>query len=126
MRPFDSFLTSSAISLPRMFIGWVTGKLFAYLYTNSAALARFGKSGKAATAAVAATPPMNSLRVSFPISIPPVSVVYPSQRQASTSAEHYTVSADFGQALCCRILQQFVTRAPMNFISSTFYYRLFL
>src|SRR6218665_632460 len=53
-RPLLSARTAAAISLARRFIGWVAGRLFAYLYVNSGfwAKARSMTPGRAATAAV--------------------------------------------------------------------------
>src|SRR6218665_2237759 len=53
-RPLLSARTAAAISLARRFIGWGTGRLFAYLYVNSAfwAKARSMTPGSATTAAV--------------------------------------------------------------------------
>src|SRR6218665_416370 len=53
-RPLLSARTAAAISLARRFIGWVAGRLFAYLYVNSAfwAKARSVTPASATTAAV--------------------------------------------------------------------------
>src|SRR4051812_15391240 len=52
-RPLVSARIASAISLARVFIGWVTGRLLAYLYVNSAFWANAPSAGRPSVPAAA-------------------------------------------------------------------------
>src|SRR5262245_38317763 len=96
--PLVSVLMAAAISLAHTFIGWLSGRLLAYLYVNSADCARATMGAPMPPSAALATVALSTVRREMLIWFSPLSVLFVSERTALIAAGDGCRNTGLGEA----------------------------